>query len=72
MDAVNGSVDLMGGPAGYHYQVPWNVAVADNPGATVTDAFVVNDSGWEGALTVQIANLTLNSTAYTHPATSSL
>ena len=41
-------------------------------GATVTDAFVVNDSGYLGSLTVQIANLTLNSTVYTHPGNATL
>jgi hypothetical protein len=71
MDALSGAVDTNGG-AGYGYQVTWNVAVADHPGATVRDAFVVNDSGWERPLTVQIANLTLDSSLYSHPATSNL
>jgi hypothetical protein len=68
MDGVHGAVDTNGGAGGYGYQVPWSAAVADHPGATVTDAYVVNDSGWIAPLTVQIANLTLNSTVVTHPA----
>jgi hypothetical protein len=71
MDALTGSVDEMNPTTnGYHYQTPWNVAVIEHQGATVQDAYVVNDSGWEAPLTVQIHNLTLNSTVYNHPGNS--
>jgi hypothetical protein len=69
MDAMKGFVDTNGGAGGYGYQVPWKTAVADHPGATVVGAAVINDSGWLAPLTVQIGNLTLNSTVYTHTGT---
>jgi hypothetical protein len=66
MDAIGGAVDNSGG-CGYLYQASWNDAVACHPGATVTDAYVVVDSGWMAPMTVQVDNVTMNSTVYTKP-----
>jgi len=33
----------------------------------VTDAYVVVDSGWIAPMTVQVDNVTMNSTVYTKP-----
>jgi hypothetical protein len=44
---------------------------AAHPGATVMDAFLIDDSGWIAApFNVQIDNMNLNGTVYTAPATS--
>jgi hypothetical protein len=59
---------------GCAYGITWAAEVACHSGATVKDAFVVNDSGYAFAapagLTVQVDNLTLNSTVYSAPASS--
>jgi hypothetical protein len=64
MDAINGAVDNNGGACGFLYQASWSTAAGCHSGATVLDAFIVNDSGWLGSFTVQVDNLTLNSTVY--------
>jgi hypothetical protein len=74
MDAMTGAVDNVGG-SGIgcgSYQITWPNAVTCHAGTTVLDAFLVNDSGWAASsgLTVQIDNLTLNDTVYSHPGTS--
>lgn len=77
LDAMTGAVDTNGvGSCGYRYQASWATIQACDAGAKVTGAFLVNDSGWLAStnrlpdFTVQIGNLTLNSTVYDHPATS--
>jgi hypothetical protein len=71
MDAVNGNVDNQGGSGGTcgTYQITWSDAVTCHAGATVLDAFVMNDSGWAVAngLTVLVDNMTLNHTVYSVP-----
>jgi hypothetical protein len=72
MDAMTGFVDNGGGTCGYRYQATWENAAACHTGAKVSDAFLVNDSGWLAGMTVQVDNLTLNTTKYSKPATSKL
>ena len=69
MNAMTGAVDVSGGSCGYRYQASWATAAACFNGATVLDAYVVNDSGWvaPSGFTVQIDNLNLNGTIYSHP-----
>ena len=69
MNAMTGAVDVMGGTCGYAYQASWSTASACFTGDTVMAAFVVNDSGWLSPLTVQVDNIDLNGTIYSHPAT---
>lgn len=66
MDAISGAVDNRGGSgAGCgSYQIAWSDVVTCHAGASVLDAFVVNDAGWIAPLTVQVDNLTLNATVY--------
>jgi hypothetical protein len=66
MDATSGAVDGNGG-CGYQYQASWTDALACHPGASVVDAFVVVDSGYVAPMTVQVDNVTMNSTVYTKP-----
>lgn len=67
MDAPSGSVDNVGGTGCGTNQVPWNEALACHANTTVVDAFVVVDSGWLSPITVQVDNVTMNSTVYTKP-----
>lgn len=73
MDAIGGAVDNQGGsldgqPCGT-YQLSWTDAVACHPDATITGVWIVNDPGWlvPGGLTVDVDNITLNSTVYSAP-----
>jgi hypothetical protein len=69
MDAMTGAVDNEGGSCGFQYQISWSDAAACHAGESVTDAFVVVDSGWVAPMSVQVDNLTLNNTVYTSPGT---
>ena len=67
MDAITGAVDSSGGTCGYRYQATWTDAAACHSGTTVVEAFVVNDSGWLAPLTLQVDNVTLNTSVYSGP-----
>lgn len=41
--------DSVGGPCVFRFEQTYQAALACHPGATVTDAFIVTDSGWLGA-----------------------
>ena len=67
MDAISGAVDNSGGTCGYLYQATWSAAAACHAGASVVDAYIVIDSGWIAPMTVQVDNMTLNTTVYSGP-----
>lgn len=64
MDALSGAVDNVNGTneACGTYQIAWTAAIACHGSATILDAFIVNDSGWEApsGFDVWVDNMTLN------------
>ena len=57
--------DSTGGTAGFLYNAPYDVAVADHAGSSVVAAYLVTDSGWEGqAYTNTITDVTYGDNTY--------
>jgi hypothetical protein len=71
LDAISGAVDNVNGTGEScgTYQLSWSTAVSCHPGATVVDAFVVNDSGWAATsgFDVWVDNMTVNATTISSP-----
>lgn len=71
LDAPSGAVDNVNGTGEScgTYQISWSTAVSCHAGATIVDAFVVNDSGWAATsgFDVWVDNMTLDSTAISSP-----
>jgi hypothetical protein len=60
--------DNSGGTCGFLYQQNWAIVSACHAGTTVTNAFIVVDSGWMFTpFTSYIDNVNLNSTVVTQP-----
>ena len=71
LDAISGAVDNVNGTAENcgTYQISWSTAVSCHGTATILDAFIVNDSGWEASsgLDLWVDNMTLNRTVISAP-----
>ena len=71
LDALSGAVDNVNGTGQScgTYQLSWSTAVSCHPGATITDAFIVNDSGWvaPSGFDVWVDNMILNATVISGP-----
>ena len=71
LNAISGAVDDVDGTneSCGTYQITWSAAVACHDPATIVDAFIVNDSGWEASsgFDVWVDNMTLNNTVISAP-----
>jgi len=71
LDAISGAVDNVNGTneSCGTYQISWSTAVSCHGAATIVDAFIVNDSGWEASsgFDVWVDNMTLNRTVISAP-----
>ena len=73
MNAISGAVDNVNGTGEScgTYQISWSTAVTCHGSATISDAFIVNDSGWAApsGFDVWVDNMTLNNTVFSQPIT---
>ena len=71
LDAISGAVDNVNGTneSCATYQISWSAAVSCHGAATIVDAFIINDSGWEASsgLDIWVDNMTLNHTVISAP-----